>query len=509
MPAFRGVLPTLVPFSIPTLHGEAVMILSVRSPDPTIFTRSCPGLFYTTAAQDGHLIRIRVPGGLLTSQQCRVLLQLCDRLGKQAIDITNRANLQIRGLSEPLPEALLSQLQQAKLAAPLSQVDHLRNIMASPLAGIDPTQLIDTRPLVSALDEYLSSQPALASLSAKFSLGLDGGEQVSIRQQPNDLRLIAVQAEAGVEFQLKISGMDETGSILLNPSDCVAVVAAIAHAYQNALEPASQACLKHQARLKQVVQTLGSEAFLARVQAYLPFPLRRTSALSLGAANFAPPIGIFPQAQAGQSALGIALPLGRLEINQLEQLANLADGYGSGSLRLTAWRSLILTDLADADLLTVKQQVESLGVSTRKTSIWAGLMACSGKTGCASSLTDTQTDAMAIAAELDRLDLPLTIHFSGCPKSCAHHGSSDITLVGAASDRYHLYIGSLEPPFGRQLLANLPVADLLVQINKLLSVYQRRRWPKAGRRPSHPSQSFREFVDQHPLGQLQAWLEEG
>jgi ferredoxin-nitrite reductase len=431
----------------------------------------------------------------LTSQQCRVLIEVSDLLGNGAIDVTNRANLQIRGLSASVPSALLSQLQQAKLAAPFSQVDHLRNIMASPLAGIDPAQLIDTRPLVSALDEYLSSHPALAGLSAKFSIGVDGGEQVSIHQQPNDLRLTAVQAEAGagICFGLSLPGMDETAPILLQPADCVATVAAIAQTYRAALEPTSKL------RLKQVIQTLGSQAFLERVQDYLSFPLLRPSApLSPCSANFVAPIGIFPQAQVGRSALGIALPLGRLQIDQLDQLASLADCYGSGSLRLTPWRSLMLTDVAESDLSRVQQQVEELGLSTTKTSIWGGLIACSGTTGCASSLTDTQTDAMAIANGLNQLDLPLTIHFSGCPKSCAHHGSSDITLVGAAPHRYQLYVGDRESQFGRQLVSNVLAADLPTQIIKLLTVYQGRR--------SHPSQSFREFVNQHSLTKLQSWL---
>ncbi len=474
------------------------MILSARSPDPTAPTapNPCPGLFYTTAAQDGHLIRIRVPGGRLTSQQSRVLVEVSDRLGNRAIDVTNRANLQIRGLSGPMPGALLSQLQQAKLAAPFSQVDHLRNIMASPMAGIDPAQLIDTRPLVSALDEYLSSHPTLAGLSAKFSLGLDGGEQVSIHQQPNDLRLTAIQTEdgAGIDFHLSLPGMAETDAapILLKPNHCVAVVAAIAQSYLDALAPASKL------RLKQVIQTRGIKAFLDRTQDYLPSPLLRAADSPPLRSPSPLPLGIFSQAQVGRFAIGIALPLGRLATDQLGHLAALADRYGSGALRLTPWRSLMLTDIAEADLLTVQQQVELLGLSTSKTSVWGGLIACSGTTGCAASLTDTQTDAQTIAADLAQLDLPLTIHCSGCPKSCAHHSSSDITLVGAAPHCYRLYVGGTESPFGRQLAANVSPADLPTQISKLLAVYQRQR--------SYPSQSFREFADQHSLTQLQRWL---
>ena len=474
------------------LHNRAVQPAS-----------GCPSLFRPTMAQDGQLVRLRIPGGLLSSQQCRVLAAVSDRLGAGAIDITNRANVQIRGLAGALPNSLLVQLQAAGLAAPLREVDHLRNIMASPTAGIDLTQLIDTRLWVRQLDEYLSSHADLVELSPKFSIGLDGGEQASIRQQPNDIQFTAVEVgrDAGVPdggyFCLSLAGIDLAKKyatpryFLLKPEDCVAVVAALALAYldQVGLTSADRSppC---KPRLKQVLAAIDLEDYLVRkigcVQVLRGVQMRDIQMLDRSRPSH---LGIHPQQ--GGSYIGIALPLGRLQSDQLRHLANLAETYGSGSLRLSPWRNLLLPDLADADLPAVQQELEQFDLSN--SSIWGGLIACSGTTGCASSVTDTQADAQALARLLEQtltLDQPIAIHFSGCPKSCAHHGSSDLTLIGTAIDRkgellagYDLYVGD------RLAATGLP-DQLLPGIVRLISVYQRHR--------SQPSESFREFVDRYP-----------
>lgn len=519
MPAWR-VWQRLRHYSsqIPALHGEGVT-LSVRSTvgvyDSLLLSNPpiCPGLFYTTAAQDGQLVRIRIPGGLLNGSQCRVLAEVAEQLGAGAIDVTNRANLQIRGLRSAVPAAILSQLQIAKLAAPLGGVDHLRNIMASPTAGIDPAQLLDTRSTVWALDEYLASEAAMAGLSPKFSIGIDGGEQVSIAQQPNDIRLMAIEhpgdweLAAGVYFRLSLAGVNPCSEILLQPEVCVAVVAALAKLYLDRVRqtPEAQQSVR-KPRLKQILADVDLAGYLTSSMEGVTV-LRCPMGSPRGAA--AAPLGVHPQRD-GKFFLGIALPLGRLQSNQLRQLADLAERYGSGWLRLTPWRNLLLADLPAHHLAPVQQAIERLELSTATTSIWGGLVSCSGSTGCAASATDTQTDALTLAASLAQLplDQPIAIHFSGCTKSCAHHGSSDLTLVGVQSDAaissYQLYVGDLDAankadqPFGQRLAEDLLPSELPQRLAELLSIYQQQR--------SQPQQTFREFANQH-LTHLQHWFD--
>ena len=484
------------------LHSRAVQPAS-----------GCPSLFCPTAAQDGQLVRLRIPGGLLSSQQCRVLAAVSDRLGVGAIDITNRANVQIRGLAEALPNSLLVQLQAAGLAALLREVDHLRNIMASPTAGIDLSQLIDTRPLVRQLDEYLSSHADLVELSPKFSIGLDGGEQASIQQQPNDIQFTAVEVgqdagvPAGVYFCLSLAGIDLAKKyataryFLLKPEDCVAAVAALAQAYLRQVQPTSaDRSPTRKPRLKQVLAAIDLEEYLVHeigcVQVLRDVQMddvqmRDVQMRDVQMRDRSRPSHLGIHAQRGGSYIGVALPLGRLQSDALRHLADLAETYGSGSVRLSPWRNLLLPDLADADLPVVQQALEQFDLSSH--SIWGGLIACSGTIGCASSATDTQADAQALARLLEQtltLDQPIAIHFSGCPKSCAHHGSSDLTLIGVAIERegellagYDLYVGD------RLAATGLP-DQLLPGIVRLMAVYQQQR--------SQPSESFLEFFDRYP-----------
>ncbi len=450
-------------------------------------------------AKDGILARIRVPGGLLSAEQCRILTEVGDRL-HGLIDITNRANIQIRGLRQSIPTDLLRQLQTVGLAAPFAETDHLRNIMASPTAGIDPAQQIDTRPLVRELDRYLSSHPNLAGLSAKFSIGIDGGEQVSIAQQPNDLVLRATQS--GTYFSLNLGGTDPAAqTLLLKPEDCQPFVAALAQVYLDAINPTST----RKPRLKQVLQTVGIQTFVDRIRQRLSFPL-------MSAPSDSPPspplsnrhLGAYLQSQPELSYIGVALPLGRITTRQLHHLADLAETYGEDSLRLTPWRNLLVCNIPDAQLDNVQRSLNQ--IFRPSNSIWGGLVACSGSTGCVSSATDTQADAAAIAQSVAQhitLDHPFTLHLSGCDKSCAHHGSSDVTLVGIQEEgtvRYRLYVGDRDTPFGRELTTLQP-DELPEQIAQLLSIYQRQR--------TTFHQSFRDFANQCSLVQLRQWLAAG
>jgi ferredoxin-nitrite reductase len=139
---------------------------------------TCPGLFYPIPAQDGILSRIRIPGGILNRKQCFAIADIADQHGSGYVDVTNRANLQVREIRTGINAEILKRLQDMGLGSRNPAVDHIRNIMTSPTAGIDPQELIDTRPFVQGWDNYIAAHPALSGLSAKFSVCFDGGGTV-------------------------------------------------------------------------------------------------------------------------------------------------------------------------------------------------------------------------------------------------------------------------------------------------------------------------------------------
>lgn len=468
---------------------------------------ACPGLFYAVSAQDGTIARIRTPGGRLTSRQSQIVADLAEDLSSDSggyIQITNRANLQIRSIQGRLSAAVLAMLQQSGLAAQPS-VDHLRNIMASPTAGIDPAALYDPQPLLAELDDYLSSHIELAGLSAKFSIGIDGGELLSVRDRPNDIWLVAEDDLLRLYLNIQ-SGKDWDTGLLLRPQDAVPLVAAIAQVYLEQLHRMPPSDKKP--RLRQVLQHFGMNWYLEQVIKRLTLPIRRLQPRSAPADRSLTSykhIGVQAQRQPGYSYIGVVLPLGWLAAQQLKALADLADRYGSGTIRLTPWQNLLIPDVANSQIAKLQSEIAGLGLSTAATHPFSGMVACTGNVGCAAAATNTRQDALTLAAYLEQLQLdhPINIHFSGCAKSCAQHYQSDIALLGITgnqeepSETYQLYVGGQtvsqqtesQQPFGQLLYDAISPAEIPELVERLLHIYQTYR--------NTAEESFGEFVEKY------------
>ncbi|MEG4535533.1 precorrin-3B synthase [Microcoleus sp. D2_18a_D3] len=476
---------------------------------------TCPGLFYGSQARDGVLSRMRIPGGILNAQQCRTIADLADQYSTGCLQVTNRANLQIREVNSEIAPEVWNRLQELGIASRRVEVDPIRNIMASPTAGIDRHQLLDTRPLVKAWDDYLQTHSELSELSPKFSIGFDGGESVSIEALRNDILLAAFgrSTQSEIVFRLHLNG--DTG-ILIQESQCISVLAALASAYLEYTKNRPRIDGK-KPRLRHLLADWGAESYLERVQQNLPFllqqftsctfPKNRQDASSEKSLSHHRHLGIYPQQQSGFSYMGIALPLGRLESKQLRNLANLAQNLASSTLRLTPWQNLLISDIPNSQLFEVKEQIADLGLHSSATRLDSCLVACAGSSGCASAATDTQSHALAMVRDLAQkltIDLPINIHFSGCQKSCAQHQPIDITLVGIQIERgdetiegYDIYAGRKDLPFGRPIFPAVSAIEMPGAIERMLRVYQRFR---------EPGESFGEFVDRQAIDKLQELL---
>ncbi|WP_292742871.1 precorrin-3B synthase [Nostoc sp. NMS4] len=545
---------------LPALHGEGVLNLVSGF-------ATCPGLFYATPAADGILSRIRIPGGIISSQQCCAIADIAEQHGGGYIDVTNRANLQVREIRTGINAEVLKYLQNMGLGSDNTVVDQIRNIMTSPTAGIDPQELIDTRPFVEGWDNYIAAHPALSGLSAKFSVCFDGGGIIRVCDRLNDIAFAAVLVNGNVYFRLYLS-VGEKGQppsdtgILLSPEECLPVLAALTDVYL----AYSHTTNKRRLRLLELLNTLGCENYLQEVEQRLPFSLlyseiRKDLLPQEGKLrcththkSFSPPltppwqggepgtgyfpplqggnkggksrvcaslprcvytvdqgkgkkyqhIGIHPQRQQGLFYIGVVLPLGRLQSRQMRGLADLAAKYGSGTLRLTPWQNLLLTDIPQQWVADVESQITLLGLDSSATNIKGALIACSGKKGCAASATDTKNHALALAEYLKTrltIDYPVNIHFTGCEKSCAQHGKSDITLLGVSIEAdnetvegYHVYVGDSKHKFGRELYQYVTFAELTALIERMLDVYKIQRL--------NSDQSFGEFANRYAIAQL-------
>ncbi|NJM95562.1 MAG: precorrin-3B synthase [Acaryochloridaceae cyanobacterium CSU_5_19] len=367
---------------------------------------------------------------------------------------------------------------------------------------MDPQELIDTRPLVQAIDTYIQGHPELAGLPPKFSIGLDGGGAVGIGLRPaaawehryNEISLSAVLVESpaelppGVYFRLAIMAQRQVYETdwLIQPSQCLAVIGALAKHY---LEYVNQVAPSHpQPRMKHLLQDWGLPYYLQKVNASLPQPLQ-----PLAKGPMPRPtqrggyLGVHAQRRgSGRVYRGVALPLGQLTAAQLLGLVQLAAEFGNGQLRLTPWQSVILPDIETEQMPLLATHLASLGLS--RDGVGHGIVACAGKPGCSSSATQTQIHARQVVDHLQRhlnnlnLDNLVNIHFTGCSKGCAQPSAAEITLLGTQIEQegslveaYYLCLGGISESEGQTYGLPLSADQLPALLTRLLCCYQEQR----------------------------------
>lgn len=409
-----------------TLLNES--LTTVRGLAPASRPSACPGLMRIVPARDGGLCRIRLDGGELSAAQARVVAEAALAFGSGFIDATNRSNLQLRGIREGTHEALILRLVDAGLGPATPASDDLRNVMLSPLAGLDPHAILDVTPLASALIEQMQHDVRLHGLSPKFALMLEGGERLAMLDHPHDVWLSAVSAE-GFAFGLAgcppTSEADSPALGLVTPSQVPALVDALLHTFLDLASP-------EHTRMRDLLTTCSIDEFLGRVQHKLHFPLDRDRVVwRRPPSNARLRFGVHPQRTNDRACVGAQVPLGRMDAATLNALADLAP-----RLRVTPWQSVMLLDVPSTNAQWVDGQLAALGLATSADQPFARLIACAGSQGCAKSLADTKADAQQLARLMPSAG---DVHLSGCTRSCAAAHRVDTTLMAVAPGRYDLY----------------------------------------------------------------------
>ncbi len=441
----------------------------------------CPGLFYRVAAADGLLVRVRIPGGRLSAMQGQGLVAFAASLDSRIFQLTNRANLQLRGVQNVPDTAGLAKLQTLRLAAQKPAVDVLRNMMISPLAGLDATEVVDFSAWLPALEGFLETQPGLEQLPAKFSIGLDGGGQASIGQRSpqasehryHEIQLTAVQVPTPEGFTTALHltfGVDKRiidPDIFVPPEAGLALIKSLILAYLDYLQ--APPC-PPRTRLREILADWGVARFLDQAQIYCPIPLVPQPL------QLSPPIqarqqylGVHPQSQSDLAFISLGFPQGQISVAQLQALVEVASSYGTGELRLTPWHSVFLVNIPQVQIPQAITELNQYGFSI-ESNITQGIVACTGQPGCTAAQTDTQHHAQALAHYLHPLNLPrpVNIHLTACPKACAQPSPAEITLLGMPNQEYRLYRGDFRDNQAR-LLTEQPLEALLPLIRDLVT----------------------------------------
>jgi len=414
----------------------------------------CPSAWRPMRTGDGYLVRLRFSCGIISAEQAHAIAALAHRYGNGVIDLTRRANLQIRGVAEERITALQTELAAADLIAPYPEGE-TPDVIASPLAGRDRQAVCDVRPLVRELEAHLASDARFRELPAKFCIVIEDGGRFSLRDVAADIAFEACRRDG---FAVRIGGSDRIGFVDANE------IADAAISLVNAFIALRGTNTTPARSMQELAENVGLPAILASCQ-----PLCRAFTGSSSADN-----AVGRRTRSGHDAVGridsdlfgVAAPFGSLSADQLALLADLAHRHAEAELRLTPWRAILIPGVASGEVGHIETECARAGLITNPSDPRRHVAACAGAPGCASASVQTRDIAAALAPFVAPGD---TLHVSGCAKSCASSNAASVTLVGR-DGRFDLVrngrpvdvptLRGLSPEDARIAVQRLAAADL-------------------------------------------------
>ncbi|MBD2302348.1 ferredoxin--nitrite reductase [Nostoc sp. FACHB-190] len=471
------------------------------------------GVFFRPVTPGKFMMRMRMPNGILTSDQMRVLAEVLQRYGDDgSADITTRQNIQLRGIRiEDLPD-IFNKFHAVGLTSVQSGMDNVRNITGDPVAGLDADELFDTRDLVQQIQDMLTNKgqgnPEFTNLPRKFNIAITGGRDNSVHAEINDLAFVPAFKEGSGElgvgsgesptpysllptpqkifgFNILVGGFFSAkrcdAAIPLNawvaPEDVVAVCRAVLEVFRDNGSRANR--LK--SRLMWLLDEWGIDKFRAEVEQRLGKSLLPAAPKDEIDWEKRDHIGIYKQKQPGFNYVGFHVPVGRLYAEDMYEIARLAEVYGSGEIRLTVEQNIIIPNVSDGSLATFLAEPLLTRFSINPGTLERSLVSCTGAQFCNFALIETKNRALATIQALEA-DLtftqPVRIHWTGCPNSCGQPQVADIGLMGTkarkngkAVEGVDIYMGGKvgkDAHLGTCAIKGVPCEDLQPVLQDLL-----------------------------------------
>jgi ferredoxin-nitrite reductase len=477
------------------------------------------GVYQQKPKSDGYLmLRIRVPSGLLNSQQARVIAELGEEYGRGLIDITTRQAVQYHWLRvENLPD-IFRRLGEVGLCSWEACGDCPRTIVGNPLAGIDPHELIDTRPIVDALEKTFVLNREFSNLPRKYKISISASKYNPANAQIQDLSFTpatkVIDGEEVVGFHVWVGGglsnrphLAKQLDIFVRPEQVVEVAKGVTqifrdHGYRDK---------RHKARLKFLVADWGVERFLSVLTEIIgPYPTRGQDQVVDWNAGFFQ--GIQPQKQEGYYYAALTVPVGRTSSEEFFQLADLADRYGAGELRTVNTQNIIIPHIPKEKVDQLLQEPLLKRLSPEPKPFTGYAVSCTGIEFCNLALAETKGLVKRVVEYLDReveLDQPVRIHVNGCPNNCGQQQIADIGLLGGKMrtkegmvEAFTISIGGHlygEGRFNTRLNGRVKASDVAEVLKGLVLFYKEKK---------QPNERFAHFVDRLGIDAFQERLDQ-
>ncbi len=398
------------------------------------------GIFFRPVTPGRFMVRLRLPNGVITADQLEVLADAVDRCGDDgSADITTRQNIQLRGLLLEDMAPLMAAMEAVGLTSRQSGHDNPRNITGNPLAGLDPEELIDTRPLVEAIQARLLAADGPRNLPRKFNVAVGGAPDSFLLH--NDLAFLPAHHQGELGFTVMVGGFFSAQrnelaiplGLWLRPEQLpLFSLAVLRHFDQHGNRQA-----RNKSRLMYLIDDQGLEHYRQAVlELFQGLGGEAQPHDGQHLVNRAPRsgLGVHPQKQEGLSWVGLAVPMGRLDAAGMAELAGLARTYGSGELRLTEAQNALLVNVPADRLEALLAEPLLQRFSPTPGPLMAEAVSCTGNRYCSFALIPTKTTAQEVVEELERrleLPHPVRTHWTGCPNACGQPYMGEIGLMGA------------------------------------------------------------------------------
>jgi len=423
------------------------------------------GMFHRKKATPGKfMMRLRVPNGILNSQQLRYFADAVEPYGPElgVVDITTRANIQLRGM--PLEDAadIFKHLPTIGLTCAMSGLDNLRNMVGSPIAGIDPYEIYDTRALTKSIDDWYTGNglgnPEWCNMPRKFNIAISGSRDDFAHTHINDIGLIPIHHSRTNQlgFNVVLGGYFSIKRIAgAIPMDCwIPEDEALdfCRAVLTLFRDFGSRKDRQKARLMWLIEEMGMDKFRQEVFALMSSyrgammintqfePAQQyTSEWTQGHRSL---LGVHPQKQDNLNFIGVHIPVGRLSVSECRILADLADKYSDGEVRLTVEQNAIFPNIHTNQVSSFTEEPvfheDGSRLSIYPGQISGQVVSCTGSQFCPLALVETKLTIDALTRKLDELVTipnPVRIHMTGCPNSCGQVQLADIGLMGAPAKK--------------------------------------------------------------------------
>jgi sulfite reductase (ferredoxin) len=472
-------------------------------------------------AIERFMVRIRIPNGIVDARQLRAIADLTRRHANGIADLTVRQNIQLHWVTiESLPD-VLDGLWQVGLNTMGACGDVARNVTGCPLAGVDAEELLDASPLVQDVSDLLAGNADFYNLPRKFKISIAGCRSWCSYPEINDIGLTAIERTIGGKretgFSLRVAGGLSTEPYLaarlnafLRQDQVVPVVKSIAELFRD-----SEVLREHRerARLKFLFLRHGwtAERFLAELHDRLGFKLDPAVEEHPPADVYRDHVGIHAQKQTGKSYVGAVVLRGRINADQMQAAADLAERFAAGELRVTNMQNLLIVNVPSVNAYPLARELDVIGLPVYGSSFARGTVACSGTEFCKLAITETKSFSRWLVEELEErlpgFDQHLKLHVTGCPNSCGQHWIADVGIEGkkikvngSMVDAYYFCVGGavgLHQATARPVGYRCPASEVPDALERLLRRYLDDR---------QPGENLRRFFARHTDTQIREFL---